>query len=81
MAQRDAAEVHKQQLEVEKGFLEKAMAAAPNESIRLQLMGRHCGIDHLIVMAENDRMNLEEEIAGLEFIVAQIEKAVVMPHS
>lgn len=79
MAQREAAEVHKQQLEVEKEFLEKAMADAPNESIRLQVMARHSGIDHLILLAENDRMNLEEEIAGLEFIVAQIEKAVASP--
>lgn len=79
MAQREAAEVHKQQLEVEKEFLEKAMAAAPNESIRLQLMLRHGGIDHLICMAENDRMNREDEIAGLEFILAQIEKAVESP--
>ncbi|NUM73785.1 hypothetical protein HUU40_05435 [candidate division KSB1 bacterium] len=79
MAQRDAAEVHKQQLKVEKEFLEKAMAAAPNASIRVQIMARHSGIDFQIAMAENDRMNLEEEIAGLEFIVAQIEKAVESP--
>jgi hypothetical protein len=79
MAQRDAAEAHKQQLEVEKEFLEAAAAKAPNESIRLQLMLRHSGIDHQIIMAENDRMNLEEEIAGLEFIVEQIEKAVESP--
>jgi hypothetical protein len=79
MAQRDAAEAHKQQLEVEKEFLEAAAAKAPNESIRLQLMLRHSGIDHQILMAENDRMNLEEEIAGLEFIVEQIEKAVESP--
>lgn len=79
IAQRDAAVVHKQQLEVEKEFLEKAMAAAPNESVRLQIMARHSGIDHLVAMAENDRMNLEEEIAGLEFIVAQIEEAVESP--
>lgn len=76
MAQREAAVVHKQQLEVEKEFLAKAMAAAPNESIRLQVMARHCGLNHQIIMAENDVMNLDEEIAGLEFIVAQIEKAV-----
>lgn len=79
MAQRDAAVVHKQQLEVEKDFLEKAMAAAPNASIRVQIMARHSGIDFQIAMAENDRMNLEEEIAGLEFIVAQIEEAVESP--
>lgn len=79
MGQRDAAIAHKQQLEVEKEFLEKAMAAAPNEGVRLQVMARHSGIDHQIIMAENDRMNLEEEIAGLEFIVAQIEKAVESP--
>jgi len=77
--QRDAAEVHKQQLEVEKEFLEKAMAAAPNESIRLQLMGRYSGIDFLITMAENDIMNLDEEIAGLEFMLEQIEKAIESP--
>lgn len=79
MGQRDAAIAHKQQLEVEKEFLEKAMAVAPNESVRLQIMARHSGIDTLILLAENDRMNLEEEIAGLEFIVAQIEKAVESP--
>ncbi len=79
MAQRDAAEVHKQQLEIEKEFLEKAMAAAPNEGIRLRVMMYHSGIDHLILMAENDRMNLDDEIAGLEFIVEQIEKAVESP--
>lgn len=79
MAQREAAVVHKQQLEVEKEFLAKAMAAAPNEDIRLQVMARHSGIDHQIIMAENEVMNLEEEIAGLEFIVAQIEKAVESP--
>ena len=79
MAQHDAAVVHKQQLGVEKEFLEKAMAAAPNEGIRLQVMMYHSGIDHLILMAENDRMNLEDEIAGLEFIVEQIEKAVESP--
>lgn len=55
------------------------MANAPNEGIRLQIMARRSGIDHQIIMAENDRMNLEEEIAGLEFIVAQIEKAVESP--
>ncbi|MDL1874254.1 hypothetical protein FBQ85_03665 [Cytophagia bacterium CHB2] len=79
MAQREAAEVHKQQLEVEKEFLEEAMAAAPNESIRLQVIARHSGIDTLILMAVNDRMNLEDEIVGLEFILAQIEKAVESP--
>jgi len=79
MGQREAATVHKQQLAVEKEFLEKAMAAAPNESIRLQLMMRHSGIDHLIIIAENDRMNLAEEIAGLEFIVEQIERAIESP--
>lgn len=79
MAQREAAVVHKQQLEVEKEFLERAMVDAPNESVRLQIMARHSGIDTLILMAENDRMNLEDEIAGLEFIVAQIEKAVESP--
>ncbi len=79
MGQRDAAIAHKQQLEVEKEFLEKTMAAAPNESIRLQVMARPSGIDHQIIMAENDVMNLDEEIAGLEFIVAQIEKAVESP--
>lgn len=79
MAQRDAAEVHKQQLKVEKEFLEKAITAAPNQSVRLQVMARQSGLDFQIAMAENDRMNLEEEIAGLEFIVAQIEKAVESP--
>ncbi|MGH7456966.1 MAG: hypothetical protein ACRENG_36785, partial [bacterium] len=79
MGQRDAAIAHKQQLEVEKEFLEAAIKQAPNESIRLQLMLRQSGMDHQIIMAENDRMNLEEEIAGLEFIVAQIEKAVESP--
>lgn len=79
MAQREAAEVCKQQLEVEKELLEKAMAAAPNESIRLQIMGRCSGIDFLINMAENDRMNLEAEIAGLEFIIEQIERAIESP--
>ncbi len=79
MAQRDAAEAHKQQLEVEKEFLEAAMVNAPNEGVRLQIMARHSGIDHQILLAENDRLNLEEEIAGLEFIVAQIEKAVESP--
>jgi hypothetical protein len=77
--QRDAAILHKQQLEVEKEFLVAAMANAPNQGIRLQLMMRHGGIDHQIIIAENDRMNLEEEIAGLEFIVEQIEKAVESP--
>jgi len=79
MGQRDAAIAHKQQLEVEKEFLEAAIANAPNESIRIQLMLRQSGMDHQIIMAENDRMNLEEEIAGLEFIVDQIEKAVESP--
>jgi hypothetical protein len=79
MGQRDAAEAHKQQLEVEKEFLEAAMANAPNEGVRLQIMARHSGIDHQILMAENDRLNLEEEIAGLEFIIEQIEKAVESP--
>jgi hypothetical protein len=79
MAQRDAAQVHKQQLEIEKQFLEAAIAEAPNEGVRLQLMARASGIDHRILIAENDRMNLDEEIAGLEFIVEQIEKAVESP--
>ena len=79
IGQRDAAEVHKQQLEVEKEFLDQAMAEAPNEGIRLQLMGHYSGIDHLILMAENDRINLEEKIAGLEFILEQIEKAIESP--
>ncbi len=79
MGQRDAAIAHKQQLEVEKEFLETAIARAPNQGIRLQLMLRQSGIDHQILMAENDRMNLEEEIASLEFIVTQIEKAVESP--
>jgi hypothetical protein len=77
--QRDAAEAHKKQLEVEKEFLEAAVAKAPNESIRLHLMARLGGMDRQIIMAENDRMNLEEEIAGLEFIVAEIENAVESP--
>jgi len=79
MGQRDAAEAHKQQLEVEKEFLEAAMANAPNEGVRLQIMARHSGIDYQISMAESDLMNLEEEITGLEFIVEQIEKAVESP--
>jgi hypothetical protein len=79
MGQRDAAEAHKKQLEVEKEFLEAVVAKAPNESIRVQLMARLSGMDHQIIMAENDRLNLEEEIAGLEFIVTEIEKAVESP--
>jgi hypothetical protein len=79
VAQRDAAEVHKQHLEVEKELLANAIANAPDASIRLQLMARESGIDHLILMAENDRTNLEEEIAALEYLIAQVEKAVESP--
>jgi hypothetical protein len=79
MAQRDAAKVHKQHLEVEKELLIAAIASAPNNSIRLQLMARECGIDTLILMAENDCMNLDEEIAALEYFLAHVEKAVESP--
>jgi len=79
MAQRDAAEAHKQQLEVEKEFLEAAIANAPNEDIRLQLRMRHSDLDGQIWLAADDRANLEREIAALEFIVEQIEKAVESP--
>ncbi len=79
IAKRDAAVVHKQHLEVEKTFLAQAAEAAPNESIRLQIMARSSGMDRLIAMAENDRLNLEEEIAALEFMLNQIEKAIESP--
>ena len=79
IARRDAAKVHKEQLEVEKEFLEAAMAKAPNEGVRLQLMMHFSGIDHQILFAENDRLNLDEEITGLEFVVDQIEKAIESP--
>ncbi|HEX9653320.1 MAG TPA: hypothetical protein VGA99_06385 [bacterium] len=79
MAQRDAAEVHKQHLEVEKELLVGAIGDAPDGNIRLQLMARQSGIAHLITIAENDRVNLEAEIAGLEYLLAQIERAIESP--
>lgn len=80
MSQRDAAQAHKEQLEVEKEFLEQAMAVAPDENVRRQLEARYYRIDPLIRQAEEDYKRFEDEIAGLEFIVEQIEKAVESPH-
>jgi len=55
------------------------MDNAPNEGIRLQLRMRHSDLDSQIWLAADDRANLEREIAALEFIVEQIEKAVESP--
>lgn len=74
-----AAKVRKQQLQVEKEFLESILEQAPEGESKLAVFGRLSGIDHIIVLEENKIMNLELEIEGQKFLVEQIENAIESP--
>ncbi|MFQ5676526.1 MAG: hypothetical protein ACE5G1_11560 [bacterium] len=75
----EAAETRKQQLEVEKEFLEGIVETAPEGQPKLTVLGTLSGIDNLILLEENNIMNLKLEIEGQEYLVEQIEEAIESP--
>lgn len=75
----EAAETRKEQLDVEKEFLESIVETAPEGQPKLAVLGSLGGIDNLILLEENNIMNLKLEIEGQEYLVEEIEKAIESP--
>ncbi|MFQ5751934.1 MAG: hypothetical protein ACE5HI_08045 [bacterium] len=70
---------HKQQLEVEKEFLENIQKNALKEPAKLAVTERLNAMEQLIAQEENDISNLRLKIAGQKFLLEQIENAIESP--
>ncbi len=75
----EAAKTKKNQLLVEKEFLENIHVKTSDEKSKIAVISRLSGIGNRIKLEDKNIYNLGHQIKGQEFLIEQIEKAVESP--